>query len=426
VPASGGGWLNVISRLRATYRDYPSKFWVLVGASFVDGIGRTAIWPFFALYITQRFDVGMTQAGILFAIFSTAGFVGNMLGGALTDRFGRKTIVLFGLVVSALSALTMGTVDRLATFYLLAAFVGVLSDIAGPAHQAMVADMLPEEKRAEGFGVLRVAANLSWVVGPTIGGLLAAYSFFYLFVMDATASLITAVIVYRLIPETRPQARDVARQESMMQTFGGYGTVVRDGTFVAFIVVSALMNLVYLQMYSTLSVYLRDVHDVSTRAFGFLMSMNATAVVLFQFWLTRRLRPYRALPLMAAGTLLYLVGFTMYGFVTTFVLFAVAMLIITFGEMIVIPTAQALAARFAPEDMRGRYMAVFGLSWGISATFGPLGAGVILDNYNPNWVWYLCGILSAFAVTGFLALDLRTRARLAASPVPEGEPAPAA
>jgi len=71
-------------------------------------------------------------------------------------------------------------------------------------------------------------------------------------------------------------------------------------------------------------------------------------------------------------------------------------------------------------------MAVFGLSWGISATFGPLGAGVILDNYNPNWVWYLCGILSAFAVTGFLALDLRTRARLAASPVPEGEPAPAA
>jgi MFS family permease len=415
----------VIAQLRTTYREYPRKFWVLVGASFVDGLGRATIWPFFALYITQRFDVGMTEAGILFAIFSTAGFVGNMLGGALTDRFGRKTIVLFGLVVSALSALTMGAVDRLTTFYLLAVFVGVLSDIAGPAHQAMVADMLPEEKRAEGFGILRVTHNVAWIVGPTVGGLLAAYSFFSLFVVDAAASLTTAVIVFRAIPETRPQAAQLARQETMTQTFRGYGTVLRDAAFVGFVVISALMNLVYLQMYTTLSVYLRDVHGVSTRAYGFLMSMNAVAVVLFQFWLTRRLRPYRPMALMAVGTALYLVGFTMYGFVTTFVLFAAAMLIITFGEMIVIPTAQALAARFAPEAMRGRYMAIFGMSWGISATIGPYGAGVILDNYNPNWVWYLSGILSAVAVAGFLALDQRTRARLAAMPAPEAEPAPA-
>ncbi|HET7011810.1 MAG TPA: MFS transporter [Anaerolineales bacterium] len=413
----------MIGRFRETYREYPSKFWVLVGASFVDGLGRTTIWPFFALYITQRFDVGMTQAGILFAIFSATGFVGNMLGGALTDRFGRKTIVLFGLVVSAVSSLTMGLVDRLATFYLLAAFVGVLSDIAGPAHQAMVADMLPEEKRAEGFGILRVIHNLAWIVGPTVGGLLAAQSFFLLFVVDTVSSLITAGIVFRLIPETRPQARQVAQHESMVQTFRGYGTVLRDNVFLAFIVASALMNLVYLQMYSTLSVYLRDVHGVSTRAYGFLMSMNAVAVVIFQFWLTRRLRPYRPMALMAAGTLLYLVGFSMYGFVTTFVLFAAAMLIITFGEMIVIPTAQALAARFAPEDMRGRYMAVFGLSWALSATIGPYGAGVIMDNFNPNWVWYLSGILSALAVAGFLALDFRTRSRLTAAPEQEAAPA---
>jgi MFS family permease len=411
--------------LQSTYREYPSKFWVLVGASFVDSIGRTTIWPFFALYITQRFDVGMTEAGVLFAIFSMAGFVGNMLGGALTDRIGRKAIVIFGLVVSALSALTMGTVDKLATFYLLAVFVGLLSDIAGPAHSAMVADMLPAEKRAEGFGILRVVGNLAWIFGPTLGGLLAARSFFSLFVVDATASLITAAIVIRLIPETRPEARQVGAQESMFQTFRGYGLVARDGVFIAFIVISALMNLVYLQMYSTLSVYLRDVHGVSTRAYGLLMSMNALAVVLFQFSLTRRLRPYRPMVLMAVGTALYMIGFSLYGFVSSFVLFAAAMLIITVGEMVIVPTAQALVARFAPEAMRGRYMAIFGLSWGISATVGPLGAGLILDNYNPNWVWYLCGILSAVAVAAFIGLDLRTKARLGAEPIPQAETAPA-
>ena len=71
----------MIDRMRSTYREYPRNFWVLVGASFIDTIGRTAMIPFFALYVTDRFDVGMTEAGILFAIFSIAGFFGNMIGG---------------------------------------------------------------------------------------------------------------------------------------------------------------------------------------------------------------------------------------------------------------------------------------------------------------------------------------------------------
>ncbi len=124
----------MLSRLKSTYDEYPSRFWILVGASFVDGVGRTILNPFFALYVTHRFGVGMTEAGLLFSIFSVSGFAGSMLGGALTDRFGRKGIVLFGLIFSALSSLTMGFVGRLTTFYVLAVVVGLLSDVAGPAH----------------------------------------------------------------------------------------------------------------------------------------------------------------------------------------------------------------------------------------------------------------------------------------------------
>ena len=122
---------------------------------FVDRVGGTLIFPFFALYVTQKFGVGMTQAGVLIGIFSISGMVGNFLGGALADRFGRKGIVLFGLVASALSSVAMGLVNDLAVFYLLAILVGLLSDIAGPGWQAMIADILPEEQRAEGFGIMR-------------------------------------------------------------------------------------------------------------------------------------------------------------------------------------------------------------------------------------------------------------------------------
>jgi len=109
-----------------------------------------------------------------------------------------------------------------------------------------------------------------------------------------------------------------------------------------------------------------------------------------------------------------MVGFTMYGFVSGYPLFILAMIIITFGEMIGVPVAQALAARFAPEAMRGRYMAFFSLSWTLPSTIGPLAAGLIMDNYNPDWVWYGGGILCAISIAGFLLLQRQVGGRLAA------------
>ncbi|MGD2253258.1 MAG: MFS transporter [Anaerolineales bacterium] len=403
----------MLDRTKDTFREYPGKFWVLVSATFIDRVGGTLIFPFFSLYITQKFEVGMTEAGVLFAIFSVSGFVGNMLGGALADKIGRRSMLLFGLVFSALSSVAMGLVNELSVFYTLAAVVGVLSDVGGPAQGAMVADLLPEEKRAEGFGVLRVAGNVAWIIGPTIGGFLAAKSYLLLFVLDAVSSLITAAIVYRLIPETKPEATPETESESILDTFVGYGKVAADRMYVAFVVASMLMTLAYMQMYSTLSVYLRDVHSLVPQQIGGLMSINAFTVVVLQFWITRKVRPHPPLIMMALGTAFYLVGFTAYGFVATYPLFVAAMELITVGEMIVVPVGQAIVTRLAPEDMRGRYMAFFGLSWTIPSAVGPWAAGMIMDNFDPRWVWYACGLVCVLAMVGFYALHLKAKTRFA-------------
>ena len=110
---------------------------------------------------------------------------------------------------------------------------------------------------------------------------------------------------------------------------------------------------------------------------------------------------------MAVGTALYAIGFAMYGFVTTYILFMLAMVVITIGEMVVAPVGQALVARFAPEEMRGRYMAVFGYTWGISFALGPYLAGQVMDNYDPRFLWYACGVVGTLAVLGFLSLHRR-------------------
>jgi MFS family permease len=408
----------MLAGVRKVYHEFPSKFWIVVVVSFIDRVGGTLLFPFFSLYITQKFGVGMTQAGVILGLFSIFGLFGGMIGGALTDRFGRRKLILFGLVFSALSTLTLGLVNQFVMLYPLAVVIGLLSDIAGPAHGAMIADILPEKQRQEGFGILRVAGNLAWIIGPTIGGFVANKSFFALFVIDALISCSVAVLFYLLMPETKPEIHGEQEHASILQTFKGYGQVVRDFPFMAFLVAGMLMGIVYQQMYNSLSVFLRDNHGIQPQGYGFLLTTSAITVILFQFTVTRIIKTRPPFLMMALGTIFYMIGFSMFGFVSAYWLFGLAIVVITMGEMIIMPTTQALAANFAPVEMRGRYMAVFGLTWMIPATFGPGAAGVILDNYNPNLLWYIGGVLCAVSALSFYALHMRLGGQARFAPAP--------
>ncbi|NQS91847.1 MAG: MFS transporter, partial [Chloroflexi bacterium] len=395
---------NSIRKANSIYKDYPKQFWVIVGSNFIDHVGGALIFPFFALYITSKFQVGMTEVGLLFALFSISDMFGTMIGGALTDFFGRKGMIIMGLIVSALTSLAMGFVQQLEWFYVMGVISGLFASAAEPAHQAMLTDILPEKKRAEGFGVMRVAMNLSVAIGPAIGGFLASRSYLILFVADTVTSLITALIVYLVVEESMPEKKAKETKQGFRETFVGYGDVLKDRKFMLFVVISTIATIVYSQMYSTLSVYLRDVHGVPESGYGWLMTLNAGMVVLFQFMITRKISKHPPMLILALGSLLYVIGFGMYGFAEVYLLFMLAMAIITIGEMVIIPVSQAYVGEAAPEDMRGRYSGVMGFSWMIPWMIGPLLAGLIMDNGDPNWVWYGSAILGMIAALGFLWL----------------------
>ncbi|MDO9300131.1 MAG: MFS transporter [Anaerolineales bacterium] len=391
-------------KISKLYHEYPRTFWIVIAITFIDRIGGSLLFPFFALYITSKFEVGMTDVGVLFAAFSVSSFVGSTIGGALTDRFGRKSIIMFGLIASSFSTVAMGLIGSFQAFFFLAFFVGILTDVAGPAHQAMIADILPEEKRADGYGILRVAFNLSVVIGPAIGGILASRSYLLLFLSDAAISLLTVILIAIFLPETKPEAHPDAPKETMAGTFAGYGQVFRNTAFMLFLGAVMLQVFTYMNMNTALGVYLRNEHGTPESGYGLLLSINAAMVVLMQFPITRRITKYPPMLMMAAGTFLYVIGFSMYGFVTTYAMFVVAMVILTVGEMVVSPVSQALVASFAPEEMRGRYMAVSGFSWAIPFAIGPYLAGLIMDGPKPHLLWYAAGLVGMLSTFAFLAL----------------------
>jgi predicted MFS family arabinose efflux permease len=413
-----------VKNLKRIFQQFPRKFWLVVGVSFIDHVGGTMLFPFFSLYITQKFNVGMTQAGIVLGIFAVAGLVGQMIGGALTDKFGRRKLIIFGLVFSAISTLSLGFVNSFSVLIPLAVFIGLLSDIAGPAHGAMIGDILPEHQRQEGFGIMRVVGNLAWIIGPTIGGFVAGRSFLALFIIDAVISCFVAFLFYLFISETKPEAHPDQKPESVLATFKGYGKVLRNSAFMAFLLAGMLMGIVYQQMYNSLSVYMRDNHGIDPQGYGFMLTASAVVVILFQFSMTRYIKKKAPFKMMGVGTLFYMLGFSMFGFVGQYWMFVVAIVIITIGEMIVVPTSQTLAVNFAPEEMRGRYMGIFGVTWMIPATIGPGLAGVILDNYNPNLLWYIGGTLCGVSALAYFGLHWRLGKQERFQPAPqEAKPA---
>ena len=417
---------NLLKRWFAPLNEFPRTFKIIVITTFIDRLGGSMLFPFFAFYITKRFNVGMSDVGWLFLIFSITSFIGSFMGGALTDRFGRRKMIIFSLVASSLSTAAMGLVDSLQGFYIIGIVSGLFTDVGGPAQQALMADILPEEKRAQGFGIIRVTFNLAVVFGPIIGGLVAARSYTALFLMDAVISIIAATIVFFTVPETKPALQAHEEPESFGRTLIGYRSVLRDGMFVFFIFACLLSGLVYMNMNTTLGVFLRDNHGITEDGYAYILSINAAMVVLFQFWITRRIIKLPPMLVMAVGTTFYAIGFAMYGFVGNYAMFVLAMVIITIGEMLVAPVGQALVASFAPEQMRGRYNAVFGiLAWGVPFAIGPLMAGQIMDNLNPNWLWYACGVIGMLSVLSYLVLHRVHHPAREADGQPTEAPSPA-
>jgi predicted MFS family arabinose efflux permease len=242
--------------------------------------------------------------------------------------------------------------------------------------------------------------------------LLAAKSYLLLFIIDTSASLVTALLIYLFLAETRPPSESSEPQVSTVETFKNYRHVFADRFFIFFMLATALMVLVYTQMQGPLAVFLRDYHGLPEQGFGYILSLNAGMVVLMQFWITRKIEHLPPFLVLAAGTLFYVVGFGMYGIVAAYPLFLLAMAIITLGEMLTAPVGSAVAAQLAPESMRGRYMAVYGFSWMVPGAVGMYLAGLIFDNYDPRLVWYASALVGVIAALAFLGLHLSRTKRL--------------
>jgi MFS family permease len=274
----------------------------------------------------------------------------------------------------------------------------------------MVADLLPAEERAGGYALLRVISNLGVAIGPAIGGFITSVSYDIAFFAAAGASLAYAGLLLVRAHETMPRAEGARAQVSR-----SYAPVLRDTPFVEFIAVLTLAGMAYVILMVLLPVYAKENFGVVERQYGFIVATNAVMVVLFQFSVTRWTSRRPALPVLALGALCYAIGVGSVALGTGFGGFWLSMVILTLGELIMVPTASTLTADLAPPEMRGRYMGLYTLAWTTGLGLGPVLGGTLNDRLAPVAIWYGGGLLALAATFLFLLLGRSPRLR---SPAP--------
>jgi MFS family permease len=390
----------MLQRLRHATAGYPRQFWLLFWGVLVNSSGSSMVWPFLTIYLRQRLDVPLTTIALLLTANALAGLASTSIAGPAVDRFGRKGAMVLSLGVGCLFMLALGRVDTLAGAVALMVFKGMTDPLYRVGSDAMVADLIPPAKRADAYALLRMIANLGVAIGPSIGGFITAVSYGLAFSIAAATALIYALLVAVFMRETIPQwpAEDRAKQAR------GYGPVLRDRPFVAFCVAYSFAGMAYSLMMVLLPVYVKENFGLPESAYGFILATNAAMVVLFQYGVTRFTQRYYHLPVLAAGSLFYALGVGSVALGAGFAGFLVSMIILTIGELIMIPTSTALTANLAPPDMRGRYMGVYGLTWGVAMGIGPVLGGTLNDQVAPVAIWYAGLVLGAVATIGFLVL----------------------
>jgi len=386
-------------------KEYPKQIRLMFYGMLISTIGSSMIWPFLMIYLRQKVDMPLTQAASLMTINATAGIIAAMIAGPITDRIGRKWVMVFSLAGNGLVYFFMSGAHSYLAFAVLMTFSGSFNPLYRVGADAMLADLIPSEKRADAYALMRLSNNAGISLGPTIGGFISSVSFAITFFCAGTGMIIYSLLLAFFAYETLPKQVEWPQQAKMV--LGGYTQVFRDRQFLSFVGAFILAQMCATMIWILMPVYANGIYNVPESQYGFIPTTNALMVVFLQVFITQITKRYRPLIVMMVGTFFYALGVGSVALGHSFLGFWVSIIIMTVGELILMPTASAYAASLAPLEMRGRYMGITGLTWSTAAGIAPILGGYLNDNIAPVATWYGGFVIGVIGIFWFFIISRR-------------------
>jgi predicted MFS family arabinose efflux permease len=372
----------------------------VLAVSLVGSIAGSSAFTYLGIWAIKVLHAPQTSLGLAYLVGAGLSLVLGYVGGHWSDRVGRRPMILLGWGTQAIVPVALLAVGHRATLGLvLLAALPAVGSLGGAADQAMIADLVAPDRHETAYASVRVASNLGVAIGPPIGGLLLIGNHWpHLWIGTFVLGFAGFWIAWRYIPRGGAYAPESPPER------GSFGVILRDAPFLVFMLFGMGASMTYMATETLLPISATTTHHLAPAAWGFLMILNPVSVTLFQLRLTRRLASIPASLKLAAAMPMMGVPFVLLNWNASVPVIALVIAIFVVGEMLWVPSSQAVIAALAPADIRGAYMGAFGGTSSIGWALTPFLGLQVRHAYGDAAMWWCVAALGVVAgMLGFAA-----------------------
>jgi MFS family permease len=366
-----------MNKLKSYYVQFHPIVWVLLSGTVLARGSAFATLPFLAIYLSRNLDLHPVLIGITIGISPLSGVVGGFLGGHLSDRFGRKPVMIGSLFSMSLVYFGFMIAETPGWFIVLNALNGLSGSFFEPTGQALIADLTEKSKRMRAFSLRYTAINIGASVGPLLGAYLAVVSAKSAFMVTGIMYFIY-VLILALMMKKYNLGNPASETASKVTIASSLKIIGKDKALRYLILGTIIINFGYSQMESNVPQYLESTIANGVFVYSVILSINAVMVVLMQMPISHFAERFKTMQVMMAGAVFLSVGMLAFGFVTGWYTGILAIVFITIGEILIFPSSSYLVDQLATDELRGTY---FGAAQfrRIGHFLGPIAGGYLLN-----------------------------------------------
>ncbi|WP_428740697.1 MDR family MFS transporter [Tenacibaculum sp.] len=376
-----------------TFKGLSKEVWWLALITLINRAG-TMVVPFLSLYLTTSLELTLKDVGWIMSCFGLGSVGGSWLGGKLTDKIGFYKVMKTSLLLTGVLFIALQFVNTFIGFCIGIFLVMLVADTFRPAMFVALSTYSKPENKTRSVTLIRLAINLGFSAGPAVGGLIiTSLGYNGLFWVDGVTCILATMLLMNVLHPKKAKAQDETKAENPESVFS-------DKAFWIFFVGMFVFGFIFLQYFSTMPLYYKDIHHLSELQIGLLMGMNGFVIFLLEMPLIKWLEDskYSKEFLMFFGLLLTGLSFVVINLTGWVGILMVGMLLMTIGEMIAFPFSNAFVMERAKKGNQGEYMAYYSIAFSMSHIFGHNSGMQLIDNIGFDNTWNFMILLSAVGV----------------------------
>lgn len=393
---------RTLSLYKTSFTGLSPQTWLLSLIILINRSG-TMVLPFMTLYLTgKEMQRSLSDAGTVMGLWGLGSIIGAYFGGKLSDKIGFQKVQVMTLFLGGVMFIVLGQIHSYGLICLATFILSFVNEAFRPANSSAIAFYSTPENRTRSYSLNRLAVNLGWAIGASIGGLIAARSYELLFWVDGLTNITAAIIMFlafkpSLNLNSKPESKEVEIKQS----------AYNDKIYLWFVVLVVMFGMCFFQLFTTVPKFYRDNMHLSEEFIGFIMALNGILIVIMEMVLIYKLEGKRNnLIYMAIGTVICALAFLSLLLPGNYKLVCLLMIVlVTIGEITAMPFMSSFMISRTNEKNRGQYAALFTMAWGIGQTFGPYLCATLVEHTNFNVMFIVCAGVFLLTAFGFSRLN---------------------